>query len=234
MVEARTTIFFLNLFYTLISSFVRRIDLFPSIYRFISFYCLPSDLVWGVDPAGLVGVPSLCIFLIDNCLVHCFSWCSVLISSDISKVGVWKEAQKLSDPELSIQVPHLLDLVLASSAPSATTRYSLSWTPWRRWSQSKQGVSFMPACPLCIAMYLLELTEDALQKNTGCSAIDSALYGIRWAHKIAGLESPTEHPTVIAAAEKARRKLSKPVQPKQPLDLETVVKVAQYYNRAFN
>lgn len=90
----------------------------------------------------------------------------------------------------------------------------------------------MPACPLCIAMYLLELTEDALQKNTGCSAIDSALYGIRWAHKIAGLESPTEDPTVIAPAEGARRKLSKPVQPKQPLDLETVVKVAQYYNRA--
>ena len=55
---------------------------------------------------------------------------------------------------------------------------------------------------------------------------------IHWAHKIAGLESPTEHPTVIAAAEGARRKLSKPVQPKQPLDLETVVKVAQYYNIA--
>ena len=88
----------------------------------------------------------------------------------------------------------------------------------------------MPARPLCIPMYLLELTGVALQKNTGCSAIDSALYGIRWAHKIAGLESPTEHPTVIAAAERARRKLSKPVQPKQPLDLETVVKVAQYYN----
>ena len=50
----------------------------------------------------------------------------------------------------------------------------------------------MPAHPLCIALYLLELTEDALQKNSGCSAIDSALYGIRWAHKIAGLESPTE------------------------------------------
>ena len=91
----------------------------------------------------------------------------------------------------------------------------------------------MPARPLCIAMYLLELSEGALQKNTGCSTIDSALYGIRWAHKMAGLDSPTEHPTVIAAAEGARRKLSKPVQPKQPLDLETVVKVAQYYNTAF-
>ena len=99
--------------------------------------------------------------------------------SDISKVGVWKEAQRLSDPELSIQVPHLLDLVLTSSAPSTTTRYSYGWTRWRRWAQSKQGVSVMPARPLCIAMYLLELTGDALPKNTGFSAIDSALYGIR-------------------------------------------------------
>ncbi|CAH3032378.1 unnamed protein product [Porites lobata] len=131
-------------------------------------------------------------------------------NAHISKVGVWKEARKLSDPELSIQVPHLLDLVLASNAPSTTSKYSYGWARWRRWTQSKQGVSFMPAHPLCIALYLLELTEDALQKNSGCSAIDSALYGIRWAHKIAGLASPTEHPTVIAAAEGARRKLSKP------------------------
>ena len=63
-----------------------------------------------------------------------------------------------------------------------------------------------------------------MQKNIGCSAIDSGLYGIRWAHKIAGLESPTEHPTVMAASEGTRRKLSKPVQPKQPLYLETVGK----------
>ncbi|CAH3145775.1 unnamed protein product [Porites lobata] len=179
-----------------------------------------------------LGLSSLRIFLVFNCLIHCSVFSRSFISSDISKVGVWKEARKLSDPELSIQVPHLLDLVLASNAPSTTSKYSYGWARWRRWAQSKQGVSFMPAHPLCIALYLLELTEDALQKNSGCSAIDSALYGIRWAHKIAGLASPTEHPTVIAAAEGARRKLSKPVQPKQPLDLETVVKVAQYYNTA--
>ena len=180
---------------------------------------------------------SSCYLIIDDCLLHCFAYllfCSFapFFSSDISKVGVWEEAQKLSDPELAMRVPQLLDLILASSAPSTSTRYSYGWTRWRRWAQSKQGVSFMPASPLCIAMYLLELTEDGLQKNVGCSAIDSALYGIRWAHKMAGLESPTVHPTVVAAAEGARRKLSKPVQPKQPLDLETVVKVAQSYNTA--
>ena len=194
-------------------------------------------MVLGVDRAGLVELSGLRIFLIDNCLVHCFQVPGVLcfrslISSDISKVGVWKESQKLSDQELSIQVPHLLDLVLGLNAPSTTSKYSCGWARWRRWTQSKQRVSFMPAHPLCIALYLFQLTKDTLQKNIGCSAIYSALYGIRWAHKIAGLESPTEHPTVIAAAEGARRKLSKPVQPKQPLDLETVAKVAQYYNTA--
>ena len=152
--------------------------------------------------------------------------------SDIIQVGVWKEANKLCDPELSARVPQLLELVLASNAPSTTTKYSYGWSRWRRWAQSKQAIPIMPACPLHIALYLLELTEDALQKNIGGSAIDSALYGIRWAHKVAGLESPTQHPTVVAAAEGAKRKLSRPVQPKQPLALDTVVKIAQSYNTA--
>ena len=61
---------------------------------------------------------------------------------------------------------------------------------------------------------------------------NSALYGIRWAHKVAGLESPTQHPTVVAASEGAKRKLSRPVQPKQPLVLDTVVKIVQSYYTA--
>ena len=77
----------------------------------------------------------------------------------------------------------------------------------------------------------MELTKDALQKNIGGSAIDSALYEIRWAHNV-GLESPTRHPTVVAAAEGAKRKFSRPVQPKQPLALVTVIKIAQSYNTA--
>ena len=76
-----------------------------------------------------------------------------------------KEARKLSDPELSIQVPHLLDLVLASNVPSTTSKYSCGWARWRRWTQSRQGVSFMPAHPLCIALYLLQLTEQEQVKR---------------------------------------------------------------------
>ena len=154
------------------------------------------------------------------------------ILPDVIQVGVWKEANKLCDPALSARVPQLLDLVLASNAPSTATKFSYGWNRWSRWAQSKRGVPIMPACPLHVALYLLELTEDSLQKNVGCSVIDSALYGIRWAHKVAGLESPAQHPTVVAAAEGAKGKLSRPVQPKQPLTLEAVVRIAQFYNTA--
>ena len=63
----------------------------------------------------------------------------------------------MSDPELSIQVPHLLDLVLASNAPSTTSKYSYGWACWRRWTQSKQGVSFMPSVLILRCLKLLEV-----------------------------------------------------------------------------
>jgi len=47
---------------------------------------------------------------------------------------------------------------------------------------------------------------------------------------MAGMESPTQHSTVIAAAEGAKRRLSRPIQPKRPLVLGTVVTIAQYNN----
>ena len=149
-------------------------------------------------------------------------------------MAFWKEANKLCNPALSARVPQLLDLVIASNAPCTATKYSYGWNRWSRWAQSKRGVPIIPACPLHIALYLLELTEDALQKNGGCSLIDSALYGIRWAHKVAGLESPAQHPTVVAAAEGTKRKLSRSVQPKQPLTLEAVVRIAHFVSQRKN
>ena len=134
------------------------------------------------------------------------------------------------DPGLSAYVPQLFDLVLSSNPPSTTNNYSYGWSRWHRWAQSKKGVPLLPAQPLHVTLYLLELAEIAEQKNTGHSTIDSALFGILWGHKMTGVESPSQHPTVIAAAEGAKRRLSRPIQPKWPLVLETVVSIAQYNN----
>ena len=114
-----------------------------------------------------------------------FFLCSFFYFSDISDLGIWSETRHLIDPGLSACVPQLFDLVLSSNAPSTTNKYSYGWSRWHRWVQSKKGVPLLPAQPLHVALYLLELTEIAEQKNTGHSTIDSALFGIRWGHKMA-------------------------------------------------
>ena len=43
------------------------------------------------------------------------------------------------------------------------------------------------------------------------------------------MESPTGHPHVKSSLEGARRKLARPVQPKEPLSVDTVARIADYY-----
>ena len=142
-----------------------------------------------------------------NCLR---SLVSILYLSDLTSVGVWREALDLEDAGLYSQVPQLLELALCANAPNTVSKYSSGWSRWRTWAMSKVGVPHLPAKPLHVALYILELTNTALTNGNGSSAIDTAIYSIRWGHKIAGIPSPVDHPTVTAAAEGARRKLAKP------------------------
>ena len=50
-------------------------------------------------------------------------------------------------------------------------------------------------------------------------------------HKIAGIPSPVDHPKVVAAAEGARRKLAKTIQPKEPISEQMQLKLAERYNK---
>ena len=127
--------------------------------------------------------------------------------SDISDLGIWSKTRHLIDPGLSAGLPQLFDLVLSSNAPSTTNKYSYVWSRWHRWAQSKQGVPLLPAQPLHVALYLLELTEIAEQKKTGHSTVDSALFGIRWGHKMAGVESLTQHPTSYCGCRRSKEKI---------------------------
>ena len=49
-------------------------------------------------------------------------------------------------------------------------------------------------------------------------------------HNLAGIEvCPTSHPLVKSSLEGARRKLARPVQPKEPLSVDTVLRIAGHY-----
>ena len=119
-------------------------------------------------------------------------------------------------------VPHLIDLLLESSAANTVQKYINGWQKWKAWSQSKLGVPVLPAIPLQVALYLTELVNLAVREGHSVSVIESASYSIRWGHRLAGMESPTGHPLVRGVVERALRKLARPVQPKQSLSHDVI------------
>ena len=93
------------------------------------------------------------------------------------------------------------------------------------------GVSVIPAKPLHFAFFVTELTNNYLAINMGVSSVEAVVYGIKWAHSMAGLVScPVSHPLVKSALEGAKRKLALPVCPKEPLSVDTVKAIANFYS----
>ena len=123
---------------------------------------------------------------------------------------------EFTDPSSQLMVRHLVDIVLESSAANTAYKYSNGLQGLKTWSYSNLGVLVLPAVLLQVAFYLTELLERAVPGHSA-SVIESALYSIRWGHRLAGMDSPTIHLLVKGVVEGARRRLARPVQPRQPL-----------------
>ena len=65
----------------------------------------------------------------------------------------------------------------------------------------------------------------------GVSFVEAFVNGIKWAHSMAGLVScPVSHPLVKSALEGTKRKLARPVCRKEPLSVDTVQAIANFYS----
>ena len=160
-------------------------------------------------------------------LAYCYF---ILFLVDVLQSGIWREANSLVDPSLRRLVPNLLHLQLGSRAPSTVQKYRSGWQRWRQWAASKIGVQVIPAKPMHVALFISELTVISVSNNTGISSIESVLYGIKWGYSLAGIvDCPTSHPLVKSSLEGARRKIARPVQPKEPLFVDTVCGIADHY-----
>ena len=60
-----------------------------------------------------------------------------------------------------------------------------------------------PASPFHVALYLQHLIEETHSP----SVVDSAFYGLKWAHDVAGIPSPTDDPIVEAVRTASKRVL---------------------------
>ena len=71
--------------------------------------------------------------------------------------------------------------------------------------------------------------ESLLQSNSPYSALEAAVYGIRWAHNLFGLSNPCESNLVKGIQESAKRSLSRPIVKKEPVTPDMIFNICQKY-----
>ena len=89
---------------------------------------------------------------------------------------------------------------MKSKIYNMVSKYFYSFKRWEQFIVSKGGTA-LPASPIHIALYLTYL----LDRNKSESVLTSALYRIKWVHKIRGLNDPTDNIFVTNLVEASKR-----------------------------
>jgi integrase len=125
--------------------------------------------------------------------------------ADIFSKGIWEEAKGWNDEHLRDDLERLKTTVLSSRAAGTTDTYRRAFLRWKRYTVQYEHMEVLPASPLDVAIYLQSLMDC----SSSASTIDTAFYAIQWAHTMAGVESPTGHPVVVAVRDAASRHFGK-------------------------
>ena len=133
-----------------------------------------------------------------------------------------------TDPELSRLASCLPSRCLGAKADSTTERYSRAFDKFRLWAASYNEISVLPSNYLSVAIY----SEFLLQSNSSYSALETALYGIHWAHNLYGFSDPCDSTLVKGILESAKRSLSRPVVKKEPVTPEMIFKICHKFASA--
>ena len=95
--------------------------------------------------------------------------------------------------------------LLKSRSENTNSKYFSAFERWERFI-TLEGEKAVPATPIHVALYLTYLLDN----ESSCSVIQSAVYGIKWAHSLKGLHDPTVDSFVHNLVETAKRQPSQP------------------------
>ena len=115
------------------------------------------------------------------------------------------------------------DLISECKSSNTVKSYYRAFMRWKLWAISNGIPSnqCLPAKAIHVALYLACL----VQQSVSPSPVVHAFYGIRWAHSVISVPSPTESDIVKNVLEGARRRLSHSVQKKDPITPELLEKM---------
>ena len=157
--------------------------------------CCVLKLNYSVSSYSIVlFIPRFWIFANPIFLFLCFVFFFffVVFLLDVFSSGVWASLADLREPSLTGLVSRLQSKVIASRAPGTTDAYRRAFTRWKNFASSVDEIQVFPARTEHVALYLQHL----LDTTHSHFAVDSAIYGIQWAHHLAGIPSPTDSPII--------------------------------------
>ena len=124
------------------------------------------------------------------------------------------------DRNLSNLAGKMTDYLLESRSENTVKKYMYGFKRWKIFCNS-HSLPDLPADPVHVALYITSLLDNNSSQNT----VNSAVYSIKWAHKINGLADPTENSLVISLQESAKRLFGRPVNKKDPVDSSVMLKL---------
>ncbi|VDI38763.1 Hypothetical predicted protein [Mytilus galloprovincialis] len=112
--------------------------------------------------------------------------------------------------------------LLQSRSDNTNNKYFYAYKRWERFILKQGGLS-LPAKPIHVALYLTKLIDT----GSSYSVVQSAFYGIKWAHTVQGFSDPTENAFVTNLLESSKRQPHKPKVKKEHIDSESIIELCK-------
>ena len=139
--------------------------------------------------------------------------------------GIWSDLSEIRDPKLKELADQLPRMTLASRQDKTVRNYLAAFLKWKQWCSNYEEVVHLPAQPVYVAIYLLELSQTAKSH----SPVTLAYYSISWAHRSAGLTDPTKGDLPRMVKEASLRQLGHGDNKKEPVSSQTIVNIVERY-----
>ena len=124
----------------------------------------------------------VCLFPLFYCFLDYTPHLIFFPFLDIFQSGFWSPRDKPLDDSLKGLEDRLKTTVLSSKANGTVLAYSRAFRKWKQFALDKLDGNAFPASPFYVALYLQHL----ILETHSPSAVDSAFYGLKWAHSVAG------------------------------------------------
>ena len=138
---------------------------------------------------------------------------------------LWQSIRATPNTRLQRLVTEMPEYLLHAKAHTTVSKYQSEWQRWKSWELVHFGAHKSPVLVELISIYLFDRASSTRPFN----ALWSAIYGIRWAHNIAGLQSPTDSIIVQQIVEETKRLYGKSPSPRKPITVNTLSQIISKY-----